>query len=290
MVALNAAATETLTLTDGSMQVGDIIKFDDNGLMLRTAADTYINVMWGQMSQATLKHLAENPKITPLVEAFIEPEVSQRPAQPEIRVNPVTRLERPANPALFAGLVGSPVGIFILLVLYLANLYAAYEVSIIRARSAAQVVGVAAVLPVAGPVIFLAMPMKVEAPPEAVHFPPPAGTDAAAAERTPEEIQIAEASWQPPVEKKPEAQVYARGKFTFNKRFIETRFPAFFGAADGDLAQKYQMEVKTMKEQLIVKKIALVTATDVTFETPTAGPVTVALPDIMEIKLNPRDP
>ena len=107
-VTFGALAAETLTLMDGSMQAGDIVKFDDNGLMLRTAADVYTNVPWGQLSQDSLKHLTENPKIKPLVEVFIEPDASERPAKAEVRVNPVTRMERPAKPSLFGGLVGSP--------------------------------------------------------------------------------------------------------------------------------------------------------------------------------------
>ena len=184
-VASGALAAETLTLTDGSTQAGDIVKFNDNGLMLHTAADVYTNVSWGQLSQDSLKQLAEKPKLKPLVEVFIEPDASARPVKADIQVNAVTRMERPAKPSLFGGLAGSPVGLFLLLVLYAANLYAGYEVAIIRARPAVQVIGLSAVLPIIGPVVFLALPMKVEAPVEEVHFAPPAGTAEAAAERTP---------------------------------------------------------------------------------------------------------
>ena len=285
-VAGGVRAAETVTLTDGTTQTGDIVKFDDNGLMLRGAGDAYANVPWGKLSQDSLKQLSANPKIKPLVDVFIAPDESQHPARPEIQVNAVTRLERPANPSLFGGLVGSPVGLFILLVLYAANLYAAYEISIVRARSAIQVMGVAAVLPIAGPVIFLAMPMKVEAPPEETHFAAPGGTAGAAAQRTPEEIQVVEASWRKE-EKKPEPQIYARGKFTFNKRFVETKFAGYIGELKGD-ALKFSMEVKTAQAQFAVERIMQVAATDVIFETTQPAQVTVALNDILEIKLTPK--
>jgi len=285
-VAGGAMAATTVTLTDGSTQAGDIVKFNDNGLMLRTAADTYTNVSWGQMSQESLKQLAENPKIRPLVEVFFEPDASARPAKAEIKTGPVTRMERPAQPSLFGGLAGSPVGLFLLLVLYAANLYAGYEISIIRARPAVQVIGLAAVLPIIGPVVFLALPMKVEAPVEEVHFAAPAGTAEAAAERTPEEIQIIEASWRTE-EKKPEAQVFARGKFTFNKRFVETKFAGFIGEPKGD-ALKFSMEVKTAAALFAVERIMQVAATDVIFETTQPAQVTVPLNDILEIKLTPK--
>ncbi|MEI7534928.1 MAG: hypothetical protein WCK57_11215 [Verrucomicrobiae bacterium] len=287
VVVASATAAETLTLTDGSTQAGDIVKFDDNGLMLRAAGDVYVTVPWGKLSQDSLKHLTEIPKIKPLVEVFIAPDESQRPAKPEIKVNAVTRLARPANPSLFGGLTGSPVGLFILLVLYLANLYAAYEVSIVRARPAVQVIGLAAVLPIIGPVIFLVMPMKVEAPPEENDFAAPAGTAAAAAQRTPEEIQIVEASWRQE-EKKPEAQVFARGKFTFNKRFVETKFAGFIGELKGE-ALNFSMEVKTASAQFAVERIQQVAATDVIFETVQSGQIAVPLADVLEIKLTPKN-
>ena len=287
LVVASATAAETLALTDGSTQAGDIVKFDDNGLMLRGAGDAYVTVPWGKLSQDSLKHLTENPKIKPLVEVFIAPDESQRPAKPEIKVNAVTRLEHPANPSLFGGLTGSPVGLFILLVLYLANLYAAFEVSVVRARPAVQVIGLSAVLPIIGPVIFLAMPMKVEAPPEENVFAAPAGTAAAAAQRTPEEIQIVEASWRQE-DKKPEAQIFARGKFTFNKRFVETKFAGFIGELKGE-ALNFSMEVKTASTQFAVERIQQVAATDVIFETVQSGQVTVPLADILEIELTPKN-
>ncbi len=285
-VAGGVRAAETVTLTDGTTQTGDIVKFDDNGLMLRGDNDAYNNVPWGKLSQDSLKHLANNPKLKPLVEVFIEPDTAARPAKADITVNPVTRLERPTNPSLFGGLFGSPVGLFILLVLYGANLFAAYEISIVRARPAVQVLGLSAILPIIGPVVFLILPMKVEAPPEEVHFAPPAGTADAAAARTPEEIQIVEASWQKE-EKKPEPQIFARGKFTFNKRFVETKFAGFFGEPKGD-ALKFSMEVKTAAAHFAVDRIMRVEGTDVILETTQPAQVTVALNDILEIKLTPK--
>ena len=290
-VAFGAAAAEplSLTLTDGAALSGDIIKIGDEGLMLHLTGETYAttNVAWSRLSQASLKQLVAYPKIRPLAEAFIEPDASTRPAKPEIAVNPVNRLERPANPSLFGGLLGSPLGLFLLLVVYVANLYAAFEVSVIRARPALQVVGLSALLPIAGPAIFLAMPIKV-APPEApVEFAAPGGTAGAAAQRTPEEIQIVEASWKKE-EKKPEPQIFARGKFTFNKKFLETKFAGYFGTPRGD-ALKFTFELKTNAAQHAVERIMQVTVTEIILETKN-GQVTVPLADIQEIKLVPVPP
>jgi hypothetical protein len=283
MAMMWSTAAATLTKTDGSSVEGDIVKFDDSGLLLRGTGDSYTNLPWGQFSQDTLKQLSANSKIKPLVEVFIEPDASQRPARAETNINPVKRMELPANPSLIGGLLKSPVGLFILLVVYIANLYAAYEISIVRARSALQVVGLAAVLPVIGPVIFLALPMKVEAPPETV-TEPAAGADPGVAK---EEIQIVDASWNQPKEvKQVEAQVFTRGKFTFNKRFVETKFAGFIGEPKGD-ALKFSMAVSAAQGQFAVERIMQVAASDVIFDTAN-GQVTVLLADILEIKLNPK--
>jgi hypothetical protein len=278
---------DTFNLTDGGSLAGDIVKSDDIGIMFHLSDDTYTNIAWARFSQDTLKHLAADPKIKPLAEPFIEPDAAVRPQKAEIPVHPVTRLERPQNPSVFAGFFKSSVGLFILFVLYGANLFAAYEISIVKARSAVQVMGAAAVLPVIAPVIFLWLPVKVEVSAEQKEAEELA-TEVVAAQQQ-EQIQIAEASWKTDAAstapKKPEPQIYPRGKFTFNKRFIETRFADF--VSGGELSKKYSMELRTMKAQLSVERIAQIAQNDLILETP-QGQVSVPFADIQEIKLNPR--
>lgn len=278
------AMADVLKLTDGGSVTGDVVKFDDNGLMMHLAEDTYTNLTWAQLSQEALRQLSDNPKIKPLVDPFIEPTAAERPAKPEITVKPVDRLPLPADRSVLGGLVKSPVGIFIFLILYVANLYAAYEIAAVKARLPGQVMGLSAVLPVIGPVIFLILPMQESKPAEAAvaEEPFPEG------EKTPEEIQVVEpAAKAAAVEKKPDPQVYARGKFTFNKRFVETKFAGFIGEAKGD-ALKFTMELKTTKDQFTVERIMQVGATELILETVQRGQVTVGLADIQEIKLNPK--
>jgi len=189
-----AASAETVVLVDGTSVTGHLVKSDDNGLLLRAEDNTYTNVPWGKISQAALKQLSAQPKIKPLVEPFIEPDESQRKPKAEIKVNATTRLQQPEHPSLLGGLFGTGLGAFILLVLYVANLYAAYEIAVVRARPLGQVIGLSALLPVIGPIIFLALPVvATENPPEAEP------TDAATLPDEPvaatEEITIVEASW-----------------------------------------------------------------------------------------------
>jgi hypothetical protein len=283
------AADVNLLLTDGAALQGEILKNDDNGLQLRVG-EVYTNIAWARLSQDSLKQLANDPKIKPRVEPFIEPEVSQRAPKAEIKINEVKRLELPANPSLFGGLISSSVGKFILFVLFLANLYAAYEISIVKARPAVQVIGLSALLPIIGPIIFLILPMQPQAVvEETVEHAAPAGTQSATAQAQAAnpEIEIGEASWKKPEEKKIEVQVFARGKFTFNKRFVETKFAGFVGPQPKGDAIKFWMEVKSSAAHFGAQYIAQVGMAEAIFETDN-GQVTVPFADILEIKLNPR--
>ena len=81
--------------------------------------------------------------------------------------------------------------------------------------------------------------------------------------------------------------MFARGKFTFNKRFVETKFAGYIGEPKGD-ALKFSMEVKTAAAHYAVERIMQVAATDLILETTQPAQVTVALNDILEIKLTPK--
>jgi hypothetical protein len=286
-----AADSLTLTLTDSTTISGDVVKSDDNGLLLHTTTDAYTTVPWAKFSQDALKQLADNPKINKaFIEPFIEPTESERPPKSEIQVNEViNRMKLPEHPSIFGGLLHSSVGLFILLVVYLANLYAAYEIAVVRGKAIGAAVGLSAVLPLIGPVFFLTQPIKpmTEAELAGEALPGETAPRAAAPGSPADEIQIVAASWQgSSEEKKPQPQIFARGKFTFNKRFMETKFAGFIGEPKGD-AKNFTMEVKTLKAQLAVERIMQIAANEAIFET-SDGQVTVPFTDIQEVKLNPK--
>ena len=312
-----ALAAETLTLADGTTVSGDIVKSDDNGVMVHTSEDAYTNLPWAQFTQDSLRQLAQTPKYRGYVEPFIEPTAAERPAKPEIKVNAVNRMELPAHPSLIGGMFESSLGLFILLVVYATNLYAAFEVAVVRGKPIPLVVAVAAVLPVVGPVIFLCQPTKSDAAEEAGPSEPAAngGAPSAAASAAapaaggrpqsspaaspagaaPASVPSSAASgdiqvvptWQTePEVKKPEPQVFARGKFTLNRRFIETRFAPFVGEPKGE-AKTFSMQIKTAKDTLAVESIKQIAPLEAILETPN-GQVTVPYTDILEIKLIPK--
>jgi hypothetical protein len=162
------------------------------------------------------------------------------------------------------------VGLFILLVLYLANLYAGYEIAVVRRWPVPMVMGLSAVLPVVGPIVFLALPA-------------PAGTED---ETAPVVENQADAAWQQE-EERVEPQSFSRNTFTFDKRFIEDTFAGFIGEPTGE-ATNFTMELKTGWDKFAVERITRVTATTVVFEAGKRGEVAMPFADIEEIKLKPR--
>jgi hypothetical protein len=63
---------ETLQLNDGQSASGDIVSFNENGLVLRLSDGKYSDrIPWGKFSQEDLRKFAENPKMATFVEPFI---------------------------------------------------------------------------------------------------------------------------------------------------------------------------------------------------------------------------
>lgn len=274
-------------MTDGTSVTGDIVKSDDYAVMIHTAGENYTTttIQWPRFSQDSLNQLAKIPSLQAYVEPFIAPTESVRAQKAEIQVKTVTRMSRPENPSIFGGLVHSSVGWFILLVIYAANLYAAFEIALVRGKPPGMVIGLSAVLPLIGPVFFLTQSIQ---PTPVADEPASEAVAAAAPPVSPaEEVPMASTTWQPSSEeKKPQPQVFARGKFTFNKRFIETKFAGFIGELKGE-AITFTMEIKTLKAVFAVERIMQAGTIEMILETPN-GQVTVPFADIQEIKLNPK--
>jgi hypothetical protein len=289
---LVAARADTLSLIDGATLTGDIVKSTDTGLMLHLPDDTYTNVLWTKLSQNTLKELTKNSKIKPFVEPFIEIPLSERQKKPEIKIQDVTRLELPPKQSLLGALFSSSVGLFALLLIYAANIYAGFEIAVFRARPKALVMGVAAVLPILGPIIFLAMPMQVETAPVEVQVEADPATFAVAGQPpASEEIQIAAMSSQTPSATQAAGQIFQRGQFTFNRRFIESKFAGFFGETRSSADANTILIVKTANSQLIVERVTRIAASDMHVEVAlgeTRQEVMVPFADIQEIQLKPK--
>ena len=64
---------ESVPLADGTAVSGEIVSFNDNGINFPNGrGQIQPPASWNKFSQGALKQLAQNPKIEPLVEPFIE--------------------------------------------------------------------------------------------------------------------------------------------------------------------------------------------------------------------------
>lgn len=293
---LAAAHADTYQLSDGGSVSGDIVLFNEAHVTIRTPSDSYTNVVWPMFSQAALRQLMQNPKIQPLAEPFIETPPKARIAN--VTLHEVSRLQLPPKQSFFAAMLSSSVGFIVLLLIYAGNVYAGYEIAIVRARPIALVMGLAAVLPVLGPIIFLSMPVRREtqepveqAPAEAQSFSVP-GTAAAApvaAGAAASGIHVAPATG---ARAQPEAQIFQRGQFMFNRRFFETKFSGFFPSVRRPAERDLVLVVKTARAQLIVNRITRIAANEAHFEVVQGSArqeVMVPFSDILEIQLKHKD-
>jgi hypothetical protein len=288
---LVTARADSFQLTDGSSVSGNIVTCNNNGLMLRMENDSYTNLLWIKFSQDTLVQLEKNPKIKSLVEPFIEPPTSKRLPKPEITIREdIPRLQLPPKQFLFAAFFSSSVGLIILLLIYAANMYAAYEIAVMRAHPIGLVMGVAAVLPILGPVIFLSMPTGGATDESASH--PAVKSETFAMPGAAGEIHIAEASWQKASAHQEEPQIFQRGQFTFNRRFFETKFSNFFSVIRREADKDLVFVVKTARTQTIVQRITRIASNDVHFEVlqgTARREIMMPFADIQEVQIRHKD-
>lgn len=288
-----SASAETYSLADGTALVGDIVSFDDIGVKFRMGDGSYSDrFAWTKFSQDGLKTLSNNPKIKPLVEPFIEIPPSARPQKPEVKVRDVTHLEVPPSQLLLGALFSSSVGLLALLLIYAANIYAGFEIAVVRARPKALVMGVAAALPILGPIIFLLMPVRMEATTVEVPVEGDPATFAVPGQPSATgEMQVTAGAFHPPAASPAAGQIFQRGQFTFNRRFFETKFSGFFGVVRHGADKDMVLFVKTGRGQYQVERITRIAASDVHLEVmlgEVQQEVMVPFADIQEILLKPK--
>ena len=295
---------ETFHLTDGQTVTGEIVAMDEKGIILKLPDGQYADQMpWGKLSQADLKQLQENPKAAPLLEPFIELTQEDKLKRTEIEIKDVARLARPARQSLIAAMFSSGIGVFILLLVYAGNLYAAYEVSVFRARPVGLVCGLAAVAPVVAPIIFLSMPTHLKH--QEAEWQPPAedsveaGIEAAAVAAD----QIAEtgesgkpglglAPSAPAAAALPPTKTFLRGQFTFNRRFFETQMPTYFGVVRPEVEKDMVLSIKSARGSHVAQRITRISGNDIQFQVQkgqASEDVTIPFIEIHEVRLKHKD-
>jgi hypothetical protein len=304
------AGAMTFELTDGRQIEGDVVQGKPEFLQIRTEGTTYEKISWDKLAQSTLKQLLEDPRLRDFAQPYIEIPIEDIVKKTEVPVKPVPRIERPPQGSVLGALFSSSVGLVMLLLVYGANIYAAYEVSIIRAYPAGMVCGVAAVAPIIGPAVFLFLPTKLKSTAAELEE---AAADAEAAKHSasyndssplaPEPGQAAaphsaysiahpEAGAKKTTANLPPAQVFKRGQFTFNRRFIETKFAGFFGMVRRDAEKDLVMIVKCARGEFVVTRISRIATNDLHVDVHRSGAsqeVQIPFVEIQEIQVKHKD-
>ena len=316
------AVAESFTFNNGQTLEGELLasSANDAGVQIKVGDGKYERVAWSNFSQEDLKKFRENRKLEPLVEPFIEVTIEEKVQKTEVPIKQPERLDLPAKQSLIGALFGSALGICLFFVVYGANLYAGYEIALFRGQPIGLVLGVSAILPIIGPIIYLSMPTRMKKRGEEEQEEEAASADKAAspstatgaaaapgaANRKPSDAAVnpmqdpsAEHSSslhiahdEPAKPTVPETQVFQRGQFTFNRRFIETKFSGFFGVVRRDADKDMHLVVKTMRGTHVATRISRISGSDMHLEIhegPASQEVTVNFQEIQEIQIKHKN-
>ncbi len=290
---------ESFPLNDGRIVNGELLlsSANDAGVQIKTGEGAYEKVSWSDFSQTALREISLKPKLSSLVEPFIEIPEEERLKKTEVTLKDAPRLELPRKGSLLGSLGGSSVGALILLLIYAANIYAGYAVAQVRAYPPVLVCGLSAVAPVVVPVFFLCLPTRlgqaakvapVAAPAEERVTSSFAGDPAAA--QHPTGLHFADQPQAAPA--LPKTEVFQRGQFTFNRRFIETKFVGFFGVVrHGDLKDSLLL-LKTARGEFLTTHITRIAANDMHVEVrkgQATAEASIPFAEIQEIQLKHKD-
>ena len=224
----------------------------------------------------------------------------------------VPRVERPIGRTTFFSSFASPLGLGIFALLYLANLFAAYEIARYRNRPVAGVCTVSALLPVLGPLIFLASPTlgheaAAEADGQAADAAAPgvpaAGSAGGATSRkvgvgipaapAGGGLRVAAAAEGKPGEAgKGARKVFKRGDYTFNRRFLETQFSGFFRIVPLEAEKDLVLVINTPKQEYVGRRISRISSNELFLQLQQGGgtkEVRVLFGEIAQITVRHKD-
>lgn len=262
-------------LIDGSTIIGEASDGNDYGVVFRLSSGGFSKrISYSKFTQEALKLLAENERLKPLAEPFIEVPPEPKPKPKPIVLREVTRVDRPVGRTSFFSSFTAPMGLAVLALLYLANLVAGYEIAIYRNRPVAVVCGLSALLPLLGPLIFLVSPSLEEQVPDEAAAAPPTPEELAAADSSGGSIgkgmvpipgggtALKVASAGKGASGKAETRVFNRGEVEFNRRFVETTFQGFFRVVPSEAERDLVLVIKTPKSEYVGRRITRISANE----------------------------
>jgi hypothetical protein len=286
-------------LTNGEVIKGRAAGSNEEGLIVALEIGGFSErIPWTKLSQESLKLLSKDPRmkvfVTPFIEIPVEVKIKRAARERErskytLRFEP--KLTRPEpGQSFFSGMV-SPVGLGILGLLYLANLFAAWEIAAFRERSPALVCGASAILPVIAPVVFLSLPvrrpdMKTSASEAMEEDTSTGGTGAPAAGGTTLTASRPKFSGGSTLQ----PATYPRGEFTFNRRFFESKFPGFFRVVLGEAEKDFVLVFRTNRDDHIVRRIARITSNDIHILLIKGAEIGMSFDEIREVQLRKKEP
>lgn len=294
------AGAETYQLLDGTSVTGEVVlPARPEGVNIRTAPSTYQFIGWTNFTQTALQELVKNEKIAPFAEPYVEITEADRLKKTEVEIKLPPRLERPPAGSLLGALFKSSVGIFTLLLIYAANLYAAQSIAVVRAYPPLMVCGIAAVAPFIGPVIFLCLPTRMEKRAEEIVEEEPLPEAATGDHASMADVPAGEAHSglhlarpEAAATSLPPTQAFQRGQFTFNRRFLETKFPGFFAVVRREAEKDLLLLIKSARGEFTVNRITRIAANDLHVEVrkgTATSEIQIPFAEIQEIKLKHKD-
>jgi hypothetical protein len=301
----------TFKLLTGDSVSGEPASFNAVGVVFKLADGNYgPRVAFTNLTQEALKEIAKaaKPRDKALLEPFLEPdeaELAEKRKAEEIKVNTnYARLERPNPKAGVGALTGSAVTLLGLVLVYLGNVYAGYEVGKFRNYHPALTTGIAAIAPVIGPVVFLCLPTRMMKSQDELAAESMAAHQAALAEAeataepvgpTPEEIAAQEAAAAQAAAEAAEAarnkiESFQRGQTTFNRRFFETRFSGFLKTPLGEAEQDKVIVIQSARGEYYGPRLTKVEPTSVVLQIRqgnATADVEIPFSEISEIQVRP---
>jgi len=290
-------------LLDGSTIHGEVSGFDDYGVTFRLQTGGFSEKFaWMKFTQESLKDMADDPRVKPMVEPFIELPPKPKPKPKPIVLTEPPRADRPVGRFTILSSMTTPIGLTALALLFAANLLTGYEIALYRNRPVPLVCGLSAVLPLLGPLIFLVSPTVVEHGEEGpvgeeelvpevvgpavavagspgratsrrvgVPVPAPGGGLRVAAQEKAAPVSIGH------------RKVFNRADYTFNRRFIETQFSGFFRIVPLEAEKDLVLDVKTAKKQYTAKRISRISANEMFLQLVEGGSTTEVNVQFVEI-------
>jgi hypothetical protein len=306
------------TLLNGEVLSGDPVSFNETGLIVKKSDGSFsARTPWEKFSQDSLKFLkgeAQTPKEKDFIDPFIEDSAQNETKRREIVIKEVAKPTRPTGNVGLSASFSSPIFILIFFILYLANLYAAYEIAFFKNRPPSLICGISAVAPFIGPIVFLCIPgipdptgsqtlVEQMAPPKPEEVPAqeeivpethgeiPVAENVSPASHHPK-LKLAHEEPAPAAPVLPAPIVFRRGEFSFNRRFFETKMPGFFRVVPGEAEKDMVLVVKAARGEFTGKRITNVTQNELflqVFKEEATHDEMIPFNEIQEVRIRHKD-